>query len=155
MNEKFSMMASQRLAELNRPSPIDTNLKPSNEESASSSSQKRKRVDPESVRDETAAKCSGRRELKNLTISEKVNAFPSESPEARRLKDQVKRVSTGESKVFPKVSERSDKSKPVCLEGAHKNPLGRSPKGKKWNEHLRMWVDDINMSSSSSSSMGL
>tara|TARA_A100001011_G_C14206465_1_gene798010 strand:+ start:73 stop:690 length:618 start_codon:yes stop_codon:yes gene_type:complete len=157
LSEKFSELASQRLAELNLPSPIDTNLKTSNEESASSSSRKRNRVDPESVRgfvDETAAKCPRRRELRNLTISEKVNAFPPESPEARRLKDLVKKVSTGESEFFTKVSSPSNNTKSVCLEGVHRRPPGRTPKGKKWNEHLGMWVDDTDTCLSSSSSMG-
>ena len=156
VSEKFSELASQRLAELNLPSPIDT-LEPSNEESASSSSRKRNRVDPESVRgfvDETAANCPRRRELRNLTISDKVNAFPSESPEARRLKDLVKKVSTGESEFFTKVSSPSNNTKSVCLEGVHRRPPGRTPKGKKWNEHLGMWVDDTDTCLSSSSSMG-
>ncbi len=155
LSEKFSELARKRLDELNRLDPIDPNLKPSGKEPTSTSSQKRTRVESESVRDETAAKCHRRRELKNLVISEKVNPFPSESPEARRLREQVKKVSTGGSKVFPEVSESVNKTKPVCLERTHKRPPGRAPKGKKWNEHLRMWVDDTDTCISSSSSMGL
>ena len=100
LSEKFSELASQRLAELNRLFPIDTNLKPSGEEPTSSSSRKRKSVVLESVKssvNDTSAKCPRRNELEKLTIPENVNAFPSESPEARRLREQVKKVSTGES----------------------------------------------------------